>query len=111
MELDQNHIVCGRGLRNWNHEGNRIFRQVVESRLADYVDEARGRAFKSRLVDETTQTLLEMGMIFVRRANDNGDWVTLSNRQARIKVAHMFRDASRQARAAAMRNRIRPALG
>ncbi|KAI2508339.1 hypothetical protein MHU86_6144 [Fragilaria crotonensis] len=104
MELDRNHIVCGRGFGNWNHAGNRAFRRVVKSRLAQYMDERTTRTAKTRLVADTLQDLLEMNMVFVTRTNDDGDLVTLSIHQARAKVAHMFRDFARQAR-------IRPAPG
>ena len=98
MQLDSKHIVCGRGQRNYNNEGNLIFRRVVERRLAHYMDKTTRRAAKTKLVDETTRKLFEMNMVFVTRTSDNRDWVKLSNRKARTKVAHLFRDASRQAR-------------
>ncbi|KAI2500466.1 hypothetical protein MHU86_14011 [Fragilaria crotonensis] len=98
MQLNNKHIVCGRGQRNYNNEGNRICRRVVERRLAQYMDEATGRGAKTRLVDATTRKLFRMNMVFVTRTSDDSDWVRLSKGKARTKVAHLFRDASRQAR-------------
>ncbi|KAI2500465.1 hypothetical protein MHU86_14010 [Fragilaria crotonensis] len=98
MQLNNKHIVCGRGQRNYNNEGNRICRRVVERRLAQYMDKATGRTAKTKLVDATTRELFKMNMVFVTRTSDGSDWVRLSNGKARTKVAHLFRDASRQAR-------------
>ena len=98
MQLDDKHIVCGRGQRNYNNEGNRICRRLVERRLAQYMDQTTGRTAKTKLVDETTRKLFKMNMIFVTRTNDKRGWVRLSNGKARTKVAHLFRDASRQLR-------------
>ena len=98
MENDRKYIVCGRGQRNYNNEGNKVARRVVATRLARYMDEKLGRIAKTKLIDSTTRKLLRMEMVFVTIAKDNRSWVTLSNADARSKVAHMFRDASLQTR-------------
>jgi hypothetical protein len=98
MQLDINHIVCGRGQSNYNNEGNRIYRQVVASRLSSYMDKCTRRRAKTMLVNETTQKLIQMKMVFVKRSKSDRRWVTLTPDQARKKVAHLFRDGSRKAR-------------
>lgn len=98
MKVESNHIVCGRGQSNYNNEGNRIFRQVVARRLPLYMDENTGRSAKTKLVNETTRKLLQMKLVFVTRSSADRHWVKLNTDRARTKVAHLFRDASRQAR-------------
>ena len=98
MEIDRNYIVCGRGQRNYNNDGNKVARHVVATRLAEYMDESSERYDKTKLVDTTTRWLLEMNMVFVKRSDDDRHWVKLCDATARSKVGHLFRDASRQAR-------------
>jgi hypothetical protein len=98
MEIDWNYIVCGRGQRNYNNDGNKVARHIVATRLARYMDESSGRNDKTKLVDTTTRWLLEMNMVFVKRSDDDRTWVKLCDATARSKVGHLFRDASRQAR-------------
>ena len=97
MKLESNHIVCGRGQSNYNNEGNKIFRQVVARRLPLYMDENTGRTAKTKLVNETACKFVQMKMFFVKRSICDRHWVKLSADEARAKVAHVFRDASRQA--------------
>ena len=98
MEIDRNYIVCGRGQRNYNNDGNKVARHVVATRLAEYMDESSGRNDKTKLVNTTTRWLLEMNMVFVKRSDDDRHWVKLCDAISRSKVGHLFRDASRQAR-------------
>lgn len=83
-------IRGGRGVTNYNHSGNKKFRDMVEVHLNAY--ETSKKVKKTELINKVTKQILEdEGMQFIRRKED--EWVPLTEEEIRNKVAHRFRDA------------------
>jgi DNA-binding protein H-NS len=93
---DSNHIICGRGNRKYNCEGNKVFRRIIERHLSHYINATRSK--KSELIKRVTEELQNLGMIFMAITNDGVTLEELSPIQARKKVAHRFRDTVRTAK-------------
>ena len=89
-----NDIILGRGRGIWRTPGNIKFKAVVVANLQTYSD-AKGRKEKSKVVDRVLQETMAGGARFLKQKNDlvGGDeWVQVSLKEAREKVAHALRD-------------------
>jgi hypothetical protein len=87
--------VLGRGKRYAQHEGNRRLRELVQSQLPCYLA-STNRKDKTTIIIQVIQTMrngTEGQVGLVRHANWSGNWFTLEDDTARVKVAQMFRDA------------------
>jgi hypothetical protein len=87
-------IICGRGQSKYNCEGNIVFRRIIATHLDDYMTDAT-RAKKSSIIKCVVEELRNLGMIFMAIEEDGISMRELSSGEAREKVAHRFRDATR----------------
>jgi len=85
-----NDICCGRGKRNWNHQGNVYFRSLVQANVDRYVD-APSKTDKTTVVLSIVERVRQEGSYFVKQ-DDKGSWYDIGDAQAREKVGHSLRD-------------------
>lgn len=95
-DIANNYIVCGRGQRKYNSNGNKTLRNLVSTHLATYMSKVTKRSDKTKLVERVTREILGMNMVFVKWNGESGSWDHLTYGDARAKVAHRFRDAARR---------------
>jgi len=86
-------VLCGRGRISFQHEGNRKFRFLIASHLAEYT-RARTKKQKIDLVRFIAQTIKERGGRFLKQDRDTQLWYDAGIQAARKKVGHSLRDAS-----------------
>ena len=89
-----NDDICGRGRKAINQVGNERFRQLVESRLAEYSSAAaklEKSYILSDIVCEVRQRSPQGG--FVKRDAGTGAWYEVGDFLAREKTSQAFRDA------------------
>eukprot|EP00542_Grammatophora_oceanica_P011749 CAMPEP_0194046506 /NCGR_PEP_ID=MMETSP0009_2-20130614/21349_1 /TAXON_ID=210454 /ORGANISM="Grammatophora oceanica, Strain CCMP 410" /LENGTH=325 /DNA_ID=CAMNT_0038691823 /DNA_START=105 /DNA_END=1082 /DNA_ORIENTATION=+ len=84
-------ILCGRVKNTFNHEGNQIFRLVVESHLDAY-KRATSRVERSSLFKIVLKELQKTGCRFLRFDESSQDWEELDMKATRNKISHAFRD-------------------
>lgn len=83
-------VCCGRGKKNWKHQGNSSFRKLIHSNVTSYM-EAASKHDKTRLVKTIVQMVRSNGGRFLKQSND-GYWYDIGDSQAREKVGHSLRD-------------------
>lgn len=83
-------VCCGRGKKNWNHEGNTIFRKLIRTNVKAYQD-ATDKQDKSSIVISIVDTIRNQGGRFLKQ-NDDKQWYDIGDTQAREKVGHSLRD-------------------
>mmetsp|Transcript_14491 Transcript_14491/g.31625 ORF Transcript_14491/g.31625 Transcript_14491/m.31625 type:complete len:321 (+) Transcript_14491:287-1249(+) len=83
-------VCCGRGKKNWNHEGNTIFRRLIRSNVQGYQD-AIDKQEKSSIVISIVDTIRSQGGRFLKQ-DDDKQWYDIGDSQAREKVGHSLRD-------------------
>lgn len=89
-EITDKCIRLGRGQTNYNHAGNRKFREIIDARVSVYKTCKKPK--KTEIVNEVTAQILEEGMKFIEQKE--GVWKPLTSEDdIRRKVAHRFRDA------------------
>jgi hypothetical protein len=67
-------VICGRGIRAFNHIGNYNFRKLVESRLVEYSHVA-SKLEKSYMISEIVDEVRQRSPPgFVKRDAKNGRW-------------------------------------
>ena len=66
-------ILCGRGRGNWNHEGNKRFKKVIEAAFDRYLS-ARNKTEKSMVVSALVDSLRQNGVMFVKRNTVTKRW-------------------------------------
>jgi hypothetical protein len=83
-------VCSGRGKRNWNHAGNAAFRNIIQSRVADYIA-APTKNEKTNIVVDIVDQMRDAGYQFLK-INSDGRWYDMGDREAREKVGHGLRD-------------------
>ncbi len=84
-------VCCGRGKRNWNHEGNVWFRNLIQANVDRYV-QAPSKTDKTAVVISVVEQVRQEGAFFVKQDDDSGRWYDIGDIQAREKVGHSLRD-------------------
>mmetsp|Transcript_11333 Transcript_11333/g.16645 ORF Transcript_11333/g.16645 Transcript_11333/m.16645 type:complete len:138 (-) Transcript_11333:227-640(-) len=90
----ENHIICGRGPRNYKHQGNVRFRQLVEKSMLLYI--ISSKKMKSGVVEKIVAELKNENMVFVEYNTKEACWKELVKEESKKKFAHRFRDSVRQ---------------
>lgn len=85
-------VICARGKRAYNHEGNRRFRMIVASAAEKY-SKVESKLQRSMIVTDIVDTIRSMGSGFIRRCAETGEWVECSDVMCREKVGQHFRNA------------------
>ena len=98
-----NDILCGRCKTAFNHVGNKKFRRVIAKELPQYV-KGKSKMDKSLMIISTVHMLKEdLGCRFLKQKGDS--YVELSDKEARAKVGHAFRDLAASSSAATPSNK------
>ena len=84
-------VCCGRGKRNWNHEGNVWFRNLIQANVDRYIC-APSKTDKTAVVISVVEQVRREGAFFVKQDDDSGRWYDIGDTQAREKVGHSLRD-------------------
>lgn len=84
-------VCCGRGKRNWNHEGNVWFRNLIQANVDRYIF-APTKTDKTAVVVSVVEQVRSEGAFFVKQDDDSGRWYDIGDTQAREKVGHSLRD-------------------
>mmetsp|Transcript_24729 Transcript_24729/g.37584 ORF Transcript_24729/g.37584 Transcript_24729/m.37584 type:complete len:160 (+) Transcript_24729:86-565(+) len=92
---EENHILCGRGAKNYNHTGNMRFRQLVEREVPSYM-KSSSKKTKATVIEKVMSNIQSEDLIFVEYNCKESCWEKLSNTASRKKVAHRFRDFARK---------------
>jgi len=87
---EQIDILLGRGWPKMGHPGNAIFRNLIETRMADY-NNSRSKREKTTIAWSVVFELNKNRVRFLRE-DKSGGWVEVSNEIAREKVSIGFRD-------------------
>jgi len=90
--VDSKYILCGRGPRNYNHEGNVKFRRLIEKNAQVYTESSKGK--KTKLVSRLIEQIRNCDMKFME--SKEGVWQELTHRESRNKIGHRFRDILRE---------------
>lgn len=88
-------VICSRGLRAYNHVGNRSFRQIIDENLVWYT-QAKSRAEKSMTIMSIVDQIRRQspgGGGFIRFCQRNKCYFEIGDCRAREKVGHAFRIA------------------
>lgn len=83
-------VICGRGKKIRQHEGNVSFRRTVMAFLIDY-RRATSKAQKSAVVSSVFDEVNAEGP-FVKQNQQSGQWYVVSEAAAREKISQCFRD-------------------
>lgn len=85
-------VMCGRGTRVFKHPGNIAFRQVVFTHLEAYMSSPRVE--KTVIIRTIASHMYSKGSRFLKKNRVSGEWYDAGEREAKDKIAHMFRDAA-----------------
>lgn len=85
-------VMCGRGTRVFKHPGNQAFRQVVFAHLEAYMNSPRVE--KTVIIRTIASHMYSKGSRFLKKNRVSGEWYDAGEREAKDKIAHMFRDAA-----------------
>mmetsp|Transcript_16674 Transcript_16674/g.27647 ORF Transcript_16674/g.27647 Transcript_16674/m.27647 type:complete len:198 (-) Transcript_16674:628-1221(-) len=88
QEMD---VVCGRGRSTYHHNGNRLFRKIVEQFLERYSN-ATSKLGKSVVVSDIIVNIRKFGGAFVKFNSSCGTYERVSERIVREKVGQGLRD-------------------
>ena len=83
-------VCCGRGKKNWNHEGNTAFRKLIREHVKPY-QEAINKQQRNSIIDGIVELVYEQGGRFLKQ-DDSKKWYDIGEIQAREKVGHSLRD-------------------
>ena len=86
-------VLCGRGGRCFNHEGNKRFRAIVHSQLERY-SQAKGRHEKGVIVNHIVDTVRQRarGGGFIKQDKKTDEWCEIGDYAAREKVGQTIRE-------------------
>ena len=87
-----NDVLCGRGKKCFEHEGNRRFRLILAESIDTYI-QADGRKKKTVVVRAIIQKVLGRGGRFLKK-HSKGGWYDAGMQGAKAKVGHSLRDGS-----------------
>jgi hypothetical protein len=82
-------VVCGGGLKTFNHVGNHRFR-ILARKFIERYSQADTRAAKSAIVSEIVALVCQAGGFFCKCKR--GVWLEVGNRHAREKVGASLRN-------------------
>mmetsp|Transcript_17043 Transcript_17043/g.46729 ORF Transcript_17043/g.46729 Transcript_17043/m.46729 type:complete len:692 (+) Transcript_17043:60-2135(+) len=83
-------VCCGRGKKNWNHQGNMNYRQLIRSTVEAY--QCAGKRERTKIIHSIMQTIRQQGGRFVKQDADSGRWIDIGFASALEKVDHSLRD-------------------
>ena len=83
-------VCCGRGKKNWTHEGNKTFRKLIRKNVKAYQD-AVDKQRRNLVVESIVETIYREGGRFLKQ-DDSKRWCDIGELQAREKVGHSLRD-------------------
>jgi len=84
-------VICARGKQAYNHDGNRNFRQILNSATEKY-SKVESKLQRSMIVTDIVDAVLAKGNRFLRQ-NSNGEWIDCTRVMCREKIGHYFRNA------------------
>ena len=87
-DLQNSHILMGRGAMAQRHQGSIEFREIVR----EYVVRYENAANKSTVVTEIFQRLQGEGRQFVKHDMDNACYREITTQQAQGKISNRIRD-------------------
>lgn len=83
-------VCSGRGKKHWNLPGNIAFRNFIQTRVQEYLDQTT-KVGKTTVVSSMVNELRFLGFQFLKQ-NKDGFWYDIGDKQARDKVGHSLRD-------------------
>ena len=83
-------VICGRGRRAFNHQGNKYLRSLVQKFREDFGN-AKNRMERTTVVTNIIDAVRAKGVGFVKK-DDDGRWVVIGDRLSREKVGQMMRE-------------------
>jgi hypothetical protein len=84
-------VVLGKDKKAYHHPGNAAFRHLVQNHLCYYA-EAQSRNARTKIAQDLCDAMKKNQSRFLK-PRMGGGWVHLSEKLARSKVVHAFRDA------------------
>lgn len=86
-------VICGKDKRHAKHAGNRLFRELIEDNVANYMMKD-SKQEKMKITKQIVQTMRQKyNSRFLRHSGD--EWQEISDQVARDKVSHALRFASK----------------
>jgi len=86
-------VICGRGKKCYDHQGNKRFQQMVIARLDEY-SQAKSKVSKSEILanlcSQVRRDSPDGGFV---KQDKSGRWYEIGDFQAREKASQFFRDA------------------
>jgi len=94
LPINRNDVVCVRGKAYWDHEGNQIYRKLIECAKTRYSN-ASNRFAKSMIVSEIIDAVHRSGARFTKKVGKGkiSYWVECKENFVREKVTQSLRDA------------------
>lgn len=90
-------VCSGRGKAGWLHEGNVVFRKVIQDNTQLY-STTQSKFEKTFLIETVLDKLRSKGFQFLNKDKASGRWYDIGDTEAREKVAHGLRDQVRSSR-------------
>jgi len=86
-------VICARGKAASRHPGNIMFRELIQSRIAEY-SSAKTKMDKSVIVSQIVEQVRQASPNggFVKQNTDDNTWFEVGDSIAREKVGQCFRD-------------------
>mmetsp|Transcript_2828 Transcript_2828/g.7937 ORF Transcript_2828/g.7937 Transcript_2828/m.7937 type:complete len:418 (-) Transcript_2828:183-1436(-) len=91
LQVGPNDVLCGRNKDSFNHPGNKLFRDAITFSVDQY-NKAESRAGKSKVVLSILEAIRSKGGRFLKLDSSSKEWQSLSDQQAKEKIAHAVRD-------------------
>eukprot|EP00547_Thalassionema_nitzschioides_P014377 CAMPEP_0194241482 /NCGR_PEP_ID=MMETSP0158-20130606/7335_1 /TAXON_ID=33649 /ORGANISM="Thalassionema nitzschioides, Strain L26-B" /LENGTH=238 /DNA_ID=CAMNT_0038976381 /DNA_START=17 /DNA_END=730 /DNA_ORIENTATION=+ len=89
FQPSQYHVICGKGKKCYNHAGNKLFREIVDSHIKNYSN-ANTKLDKSIIVSEIIYEVRSRGG-FVKQISEE-QWNDVGDEFARERVGQTIRD-------------------
>jgi hypothetical protein len=85
-------ILFGRGPKCYNHQGNKMFREIIKRNAVNYHPKAP-KLLKTACINEIFSQFANTGCRFlVRSSEQDKSWIEASDEVAKKKISHAFRD-------------------
>uniref|UniRef100_A0A7S2VHA2 DUF6824 domain-containing protein n=1 Tax=Entomoneis paludosa TaxID=265537 RepID=A0A7S2VHA2_9STRA len=91
QEVGPNDVLCGRNKDSFNHTGNKRFRDAITFSVEHY-NMAQTKAGKTKVIYSIMESIRAKGGRFLKTDDWSGQWLELSDQQAKEKIAHAIRD-------------------
>jgi hypothetical protein len=82
-------VLCGRGKAFFQHEGNKIFREIVGNMIGRYL-RAERKSEKSKIVTAIAEEVMKTGARFLKRKDKVNEWYEGGFTLARQKVGNIL---------------------